>query len=167
MSWYKLSNSRSRKPLHWVNAVVIAMVLITAPAFALIEGDGFTVLVPATVFKFVVELPDDGTDSGGGWQVAKAVVPIYDNRKLNPLGMWECKVKVGMPLRTTKDGKISANKAAKMSADVAEIAWRNVLPRRPPGEWTSGTFCQFYWQEMQNVFKKDKYTTIGATVSQW
>jgi hypothetical protein len=159
----------SRHLLRWIGAVgsVLAMALLAAPASAIIEADGFVALVPSSVFKFVVELPDDGTDSGGGWQVAKAVVPIHDSRKMNPMGMWSCNVKVGMPLRTTKDGQISAKKAAQISADVAEIAWANVLPRRPPGEWTSGTFCNCYWQEMQRIFKKEKYTTVGATVSQW
>jgi hypothetical protein len=142
-------------------------VLFTAPAFATIVADGFIALVHPSVFKFLVEVPDDGTDSAGGWQVAKAVVPIHDTRKMDPMGMWSCNVKVGMPLRTTKDGQISAKKAANLSVEVAELAWANVMPRRPPGEWTSGTFCALYWPEMHELFKKGKYKTLGATVSQW
>ena len=57
-------------------------------------------------------------------------------------------------------------KAANLSAAVAEKAWANVMPRRPPGEWTSGTFCALYWPEMHRVFKDD-YKTIGATVEKW
>ena len=173
MPRHKSSNSRSTywKALQWVKAVacsvVVATVLFTGPAFATIVADGFAAVVPASVFKFVVELPDDGKDGGGGWQVAKAVVPIHDTRKMDPIGMWSCLVQVGMPLRTTEEGKISANKAAKVSAEVAEIAWANVMPRRPPGEWTSGTFCPLYLKEMRTVFKKDPYKTLGARVDPW
>jgi hypothetical protein len=159
----------SRHLLRWISAVgsALAMALLAAPASAIIEADGFVALVPTSVFKFIVELPDDGKDGGGGWQVAKAVVPIHDTRKMNPIGLWSCNVQVGMPLRTREDSKISASKAAKVSADVAELAWKTVLPRRPPGEWTSGTFCPLYRKEMRIEFKKDNYKTLGARVDDW
>lgn len=129
--------------------------------------DEYGNMVKSSDFIFTTTLPDDGKDEGGGWQEAKANIAISDHRGDMFLG-WTCKVKVGMPLRTKAHGVVNAKRAARVSADVGTRAYKNVLPRRPPGDWTSGTFCPVFRKEMTDLFRSiDAYKPLGARVEGW
>ncbi len=150
--------------------------VITAGAFLLFaatssasvaeEETEIQAAVHPSIFQFKPAAPpDDGTDKGGGWQEAKADIPISDTRS-HPFKHWSCKIKISMPQRTEKDGVVSPDKAAKESAEVATKAWKKVMPRQKPGEWPVGVFCIEYRKEMETIFEKDK-PTLGARVKQW
>jgi hypothetical protein len=73
-----------------------------------------------------------------------------------------------MPLRTKAHGVVNAKQAARFSADVGTRAYTAVLPRRPPGEWTPGTFCPLFRREMTDLFKSiAAYKNLGARVEGW
>ncbi len=61
---------------------------------------------------------------------------------------------------------IKADKAAKISAEVASKGIEQVLPRQPPGKWPPGIFCDKLKTEMEVMFKKD-HEKLGVRVSQW
>jgi hypothetical protein len=150
-----------------VFVVLVAACVTAIPSRVMAEGDEYGNMVKSSEFIFTTTLPDDGKDEGGGWQEAKANVSISDHRGDMFLG-WTCKVKMGMPLRTRAHGVVNAKRAARVSADVGTRAYKNVLPRRPPGEWTSGTFCPVFRKEMTDLFKSiDAYKLLGARVEGW
>ncbi len=72
-----------------------------APPAAIAEepDDPIMVFVHPTVFKFVTTVHDDKKGDGGGWQDAKAEIPVADPRPAS-MPSWKCKIQVGMPIRT-------------------------------------------------------------------
>lgn len=146
---------------------MITACVMATPYAVLADDNEYGNMVKSSEFIFTTTLPDDGKEDGGGWQEAKANVSISDSRGEMFLG-WTCKVKVGMPLRTKAHGQVNAKRAARVSADVGTRAYNNVLPRRPPGEWTPGTFCPLFRKEMTDLFKAiEAYKLLGARVEGW
>lgn len=121
------------------------------------EGITFPNLKPSE-FPFVVVLPDDGTDKGGGWQSAKANLEF--TRISLPLKVitWVCPFRVEMPLRTELLGKVDAIRAATMSAAVANSVVATMDYKLPPG-----IFCERFIDGMRKSFPA-MYPGLGASV---
>ncbi|MBK8259517.1 MAG: hypothetical protein IPK82_43525 [Polyangiaceae bacterium] len=85
----------------------------------------------AAAFPFATVVPDDGAGESGGWQAATAGLKFVRWTSLFP-ETWTCTVRVGMPLRTAFYGKISAESAATISANVATQAAAAVRRIEPP-----------------------------------
>lgn len=112
-------------------------------------------------FPFVTTLPDDGTDKGGGWQVAK--VNLEFNRIVLPYAAyitWYCPFSIEMPLRAEKIGKISPSLAASMSVKVT-----NSVGGAIDHELPHGIFCEKFRAETLATFKS-MYPKLGARVTQ-
>ncbi|MEZ4294770.1 MAG: hypothetical protein R3B70_07315 [Polyangiaceae bacterium] len=112
-----------------------------------------------SVFNFMTTLPDDGTDKGGGWQVATATLKFARISGLLPES-WSCTVTVGMPLRTALHGKVSAESAASISAAVATQASANVRKSEP--ELPPGVFCIKLIAQMDAIFRAEPLKSYGA-----
>ena len=100
----------------------------------------------ASHFPFVTTVKDDGKDSSGGWQEAKASLPFG---KAYPYGvkMWYCPITIGMPIRHSVKGYISPATAATESARVTNSVARNMdfdLPQ--------GIFCRKFVTEVKAAF---------------
>jgi hypothetical protein len=91
----------------WTGVMMAALVAIAAVPAASVADEpkpwDASVFIHPNVFKFVTTLPDDGKGEGGGWQEAKAKVPIADTRA-SPSVRWDCKIKVGMRPRSLAPG---------------------------------------------------------------
>ncbi|WP_438032764.1 hypothetical protein [Sorangium sp. So ce204] len=112
-----------------------------------------------SMFQFVTTLAYDGTVAGG-WQEATAGLVFRRGDR----GVDACTVQIGMPLRTVAWGAISAERAALISADLAnQIAakfYEEGLTDLPPG-----IFCSKYKKEMYERFEKhEQYKGLGARV---
>jgi hypothetical protein len=105
-------------------------------------------------FPFVTIVPDDGTDKGGGWQVAKANLEFEHND-----ATWYCGLTIGMPLRNHVYGKISASRAADISVDVTEGVAVKMEYDLPPG-----IFCTDFRKKVELAFES-KYPKLGETVA--
>jgi hypothetical protein len=111
-----------------------------------------------SVFQFVVKVPDDGTDIGGGYQEAHA---FLDFRGIRP-GLL-CEVAIGMPIRTAAHGTISPSKAADTSATVATLSSKETW--RLKDKWVGEDFCIAWRRGMQIIFKNPPFKGMGAVVS--
>ena len=109
-------------------------------------------------FPFVTIIPDDGTDTGGGEQMAKASLPFIRIHNLIPR-KWYCSLTIKMPLRTEMMGKISASQAAILSAEVTNIASKGMDFTLP-----EGIFCNEFPMAVLTAFK-EKYKHLGARVT--
>ncbi len=115
-------------------------------------------------FPFVVLLDDDGADEGGGWQVARATLPFGERNGFIPVYLWNCRLVIGMPLRTERRGSISASAAALYTATVMNEVVDPLLDRRASWRNQGAVFCI----ELKNVTKRMfgiKYPGLGATVN--
>lgn len=112
----------------------------------------------SSLFKFKNTQEDDGV--GYGWQVAEPTLKFADGRQ-DPAQAWSCTLNIGMPLRTDKLGKISADWAAGTSATVATSSSSIVM--RSKDSWTPAAFCKAFKDEMLKLFKKD-HEGLGARV---
>lgn len=112
-----------------------------------------------SLFKFKTTLPDDGQDKGGGWQEATATLRFVDARHFIPK-TWTCPVKIGMPLRSEKHGKIDPTEAGKIASRVTTAASVTVMRRQT--EWpVTDLYCIEWYKEMKEVFRK-KYEGLGG-----
>lgn len=116
----------------------------------------------ASLFKFQTIVEDDGKDSAGGWQQTNAILGFSDGRGNIVPQVWTCNVTIGMPLRTTLDGAISASKAAQIAAKVTTDASGAVMDKQT--NWLPALFCIAFERAMRDIFK-DKYKSLGARVS--
>lgn len=84
-------------------------------------------------FKFVTIIPDDGTSEPGGWQEAKAILKIKRLIGIATYETFTCpQMTIGTPLRNQAQGKISAERAAQESADIATYV-TGVIDQVPQG----------------------------------
>ncbi len=113
-----------------------------------------------SLFRFVSVIPDDGKDEGGGWQEAAAVLKFIDGRHLIPAA-WSCRVTVGMPFRTSSEGRITPEYAADVTATVATDASEAVMHRR--SDWLPASFCAEFIGEMRTMFR-ERHRGLGARV---
>ena len=111
-------------------------------------------------FPFVTTVKDDGTDKGGGWQVAKANLEFV--RMLIPISItsWWCRFTIEMPLRTAMMGKISATLAASLSQEISVGVARDMDYDLP-----QPTFCSQFVDKVEAAFKS-KYKFLGSRVTQ-
>ncbi len=107
-------------------------------------------------FPFVTTLPDDGTDKGGGWQVAKVNLEFV--RIIFPTNVlvWHCPFNIEMPLRTAEMGQIDAKRAAKLSAEITNRVALDMDYTLP-----QGIFCDRYFEGVKATFKST-YPKLGA-----
>jgi len=137
-----------------VPLVALAALLVAMPALAIGRFS-------PSVFKFVTTVPDDGKEDSTGWQQASAELNFVDTRSVIPRA-WSCRVRIGMPLRTSALGRISPESAAEMSANIATDASGNVMHRRP--EWLTAEFCSAFKDEMLSLFA-GRHPRLGARVN--
>ncbi|WP_437731762.1 hypothetical protein [Sorangium sp. So ce1335] len=109
-------------------------------------------------FKFATIVPDDGTDKGGGWQEAKTGLAIYLES-----GVATCFLRIGMPIRNSLWGFISADNAAMYSAEVTN-AVASEMERTGRFELPPGIFCLEFFTNAKEVFGK-QYKNLGAVVN--
>jgi hypothetical protein len=103
-------------------------------------------------FPFTTIVADDGTGKAGGWQeTTTSLIFIYG------YDIVTCEVRIGMPLRPEKMGKISASTAAVYSSNVANAAAGEVWPTDLP----PGIFCIEFKKHMESQFK-EQYPQLGA-----
>jgi hypothetical protein len=114
----------------------------------------------AMLFPFQTTIEDDGTDVGGGYQVAQTTLSIKDTRQ-SPTMSWTCSFKVGMPLRTARFGKVDAIHAAIFSAEVATLSAGPVMHSRDV--WLPVLFCGKFKEKMFETFK-EKFNGLGGGI---
>ncbi|WP_437290104.1 hypothetical protein [Sorangium sp. So ce406] len=110
-------------------------------------------------FNFVTIVAHDGTVAGG-WQEAKAHLVFAHNQE----GDDACMVHIGMPLRTEVWGKISADRAASISADVANWSANEVYKKDGGEDLPPGIFCRTLKARMTEQFGSDYYKPLGARI---
>jgi len=122
-------------------------------------GRGTFVSFTSLEFPFVTRIKDDGTDKGGGYQVAKVNLEFV--RMLIPISItsWWCPFAIGMPLRTEFMGKISATLAASLSSEITVGVARDMDYSLP-----QGIFCSQYVDKVDAAFKF-KYPLLGAAAA--
>ena len=105
----------------------------------------------ASDFKFVTIVVDDGKDEAGGWQEAVVKLKIRRWVGLAPES-WDCPLKIGTPLRSVANGKISPEIAASASAEVATEASDAIMTASP--SIPQGIFCSLLKDQMNIMIKK-------------
>ncbi|WP_437912191.1 hypothetical protein WME73_33640 [Sorangium sp. So ce302] len=109
-------------------------------------------------FKFVTIVADDGTDKGGGWQEAKSGLVIFLES-----GAAACFLRIGMPIRNSLWGFISADNAAMYSAEVTNSV-ANEMEHTGRFALPPGIFCSEFFTNVKEVFGK-QYKNLGAVVN--
>ncbi|WP_437829340.1 hypothetical protein [Sorangium sp. So ce1153] len=110
-------------------------------------------------FNFVTIVAYDGTSVAGGWQEAKANLFFGHNQE----GDDACMIHIGMPLRSELWGKITAKKAALISADVANLALEELYKKEGGEDLPPGILCSRFKGKVDFAFKND-YKGLGAQV---
>ena len=108
-------------------------------------------------FPFVTTVKDDGTDKGGGYQVAKVNLEFVHILIPISITSWWCPFTIGMPLRTEGMGKISATLAASLSEEISVGVARDMDYSLP-----QGIFCSQYIKKVAAAFDS-KYPSLKAT----
>jgi hypothetical protein len=121
-------------------------------------GRGTFVSFTSLEFPFVTTIPDDGTDKGGGWQVAKANLEFVNIHIPTSIISWWCPFTIGMPLRTAGMGKIPASLAASLSVEITVGVARDMDYDLP-----QGIFCSQFIDKANAAFNS-KYKPLGARV---
>ncbi|WP_434041574.1 MULTISPECIES: hypothetical protein [Sorangium] len=110
-------------------------------------------------FDFVTIVAYDGTSVAGGWQEAKAKLFFGHNIE----GDDACMIHIGMPLRSELWGNIPADKAARISADVANFVLEVMYKKEGGDDLPPGIFCSRFKGKVDFHFKND-YKGLGAQV---
>jgi hypothetical protein len=108
-------------------------------------------------FPFVTLVKDDGTDKGGGYQVAKVNLEFVHILLPISITSWWCPFTIGMPLRTEGMGKISATLAASLSEEISVGVARDMDYSLP-----QGIFC-FQFVDNVNAAFTLKYPSLKAS----
>jgi hypothetical protein len=114
-------------------------------------------------FRFRVINKDDGEDEGAGWQEADAKLDyVRVEWGILPTYHWQCRLRVGMPLRTKLRGRISPSFAAYVSAKIANDVSDALLPSE---EWQGRgpAFCVKLITGMNAMFSDEE--GLGARVN--
>jgi hypothetical protein len=109
-------------------------------------------------FKFVTTVADDGTDKGGGWQEAKSGLAIYLES-----GVATCFLRIGMPIRNSLWGFISADNAAMYSAEVTNVV-AGEMERTGRFALPPGIFCSEFFTNVKKMFG-EQYKNLGVVVN--
>lgn len=118
----------------------------------------------ASLFKFYPFVPDDGKGLAGGSQRASTVLHFVDTRGSwsNP-NVWDCRVTISMPIRHRIYGVIAPERAAQLTADVADAASSTVMHSQPT--WIGGLFCKRFADKMTALFGAAPGGSFGARVT--
>jgi hypothetical protein len=114
-------------------------------------------LIDPRAFDFVTIVAYDGAVAGG-WQEAKAYLFFGHNQE----GDDACMVHIGMPLKSVVWGKISAERAATISADVANWSADEVYKKDDGENLPPGIFCRTFKARITEQFESDFYKPLGA-----
>ncbi|WP_441290025.1 hypothetical protein ACSRUE_05030 [Sorangium sp. KYC3313] len=109
-------------------------------------------------FDFVTIVAYDGIGVAGGWQEAKAYLAFGHNNE----GDSTCMVHIGMPLRSEEWGAISSDRAAQISADVANWSADTVYEKDSGAQLPPGIFCKTFKSRIVERFISDFYKGLGA-----
>ncbi len=120
-----------------------------------------TGLYSPSLFKFVTIVADNGVSEPGGWQEAVATISVVDTRQ-DPTVELTCNMTVGMGLRTTLRGVISASSAASMTAVVLSQAASDTVHSRP--SWIRALYCPALATQMLKLFG-EAYAGTGVRIS--
>jgi hypothetical protein len=113
-------------------------------------------------FHFAVQVKDDGEGKAAGWQVDHATLGFAAEANHVSLYSWECRLEIGMPLRTEKEGRISPFLAALYTAEVAnDVAFPLLDSRSWVGQGTA--FCEALKDGMNTMFER-LHPKLGARV---
>lgn len=117
----------------------------------------------ASLFKFSVWTTDDGEGRGGGSQRAIATLKFVDTREGFSSKSWNCFVVTTLPIRANYV-VIPPERAAEMTAEVAEVAASTVMHSQP--SWPiSVMFCKRFAETMEKLFNQTPGGPTGARVS--
>ena len=108
-------------------------------------------------FHFVVEVKDDGEGKAGGWQKAVTTLKFGDWRHPFAPYFWQCPIYVGMPIRTERQGRIPAERAAQITAEIATVVARDVMHSRESWNGLSALYCDRLRTGMERMFKAPPY----------
>jgi hypothetical protein len=114
-----------------------------------------------SLFAFTTLVADDGEGLAGGWQEATATLNFRDLSYTPNPKSWQCRIKVGMPIRSTSNGIILPEYAAQISAAKATNASSIVMHSQP--EWPIAE--QFCRASMDEMLRGIRLYELGATVS--
>lgn len=116
-------------------------------------------------FHFAVIVKDDGEGEAGGWQDASAKLNFVttDDGHILPY-FFRCPVTVGMPIRSKHNGRISAQYAARITAEVTtEITEAMMHERDWRGEGEA--YCDQLRTRMQRALQAAPYEVHGTKVT--
>jgi hypothetical protein len=114
-------------------------------------------------FRFRLVNEDDGEGEGAGWQEADAKLSYVRMQwGIVPTYHWQCRLRIGMPLRTKLRGRISPSFAAYISAKIANDVSDALLPTE---EWQGkgAAFCVKLIEGMNVMFSEE--AGLGARVN--
>lgn len=140
----------------------IPSALASSPAEPRTAGPPMSLNIPLfrpKEFPFVTTRPDDGTDVGGGWQVAKVNLEFVRVIIPTDVKVWHCRLNIEMPLRSEKWGKVDAKRAAQMSAKVANAVAADIDHSLP-----QGVFCHKFFLGMETKFPA-MYPKLGERIT--
>lgn len=115
------------------------------------------------VFHFVEIVKDDGEGPAGGWQEATASLSFCEWRNTFLPVCWKCPMKVGMPMRTEKRGRISRRLASQMTAEAATDVTDVLMHSRSSWVGQSYVYCKELRESMKKLLNSP--IPLGATVS--
>lgn len=119
--------------------------------------------VGSKVFRFIVDVDDDGKDKAGGWQKATATLHFVILDLGIPTHHFQCPLVVGMPIRSEREGRISPSRAAFITAEIeTEVA--DAMAARRDWRGQGAVFCIELVNGMRQMFRS-RYPGVGATVS--
>ncbi|AUX39933.1 hypothetical protein SOCE26_013280 [Sorangium cellulosum] len=111
-------------------------------------------------FNFATIVAYDGIGVAGGWQETKAYLAFGHDGE----GDSTCMVHIGMPLRSEEWGTISSDRAAQISADVANWSADIVYEKDRGAQLPPGIFCNRFKSRMVERFASGLYKGLGARV---
>jgi hypothetical protein len=173
--------NRNMRSNHLIAAVVVSLscALLSAscvesPTWTEVEADdpGPSAIEPTgeaaqpayeDTFHFAVDVRDDGEGDAGGWQKATATMKFGDWRRPFAPYFWRCPIEVGMPLRTQRQGQITARYAAQITAEIATEAAHEVMHSQPSWVRQDDAFCKQLYPAMQSKMNDDPLQ-LGARV---
>jgi hypothetical protein len=109
-------------------------------------------------------LKDDDEGDGGGWQTADKTFDFAERDWGIPVYFWQCPIRIGMPIRCAKEGRITPSRAALYSAEVANAVVDPLLESRTTWKNQGAAFCVKLQDALRATFKH-RYPSVGATVS--
>jgi hypothetical protein len=119
-------------------------------------------------FPFKVEKKWDGKDKAGGRQRAfKLFVFVLRNVETGRVRYsWTCPVDISMPEQSEQAGHISPDRAAVVTAEVANKAVPAVSHERADWGGLGAVFCNELRDKMNDIFRAE-HQDYGARVIQW